>query len=312
MGGGRSRPLVPLLVLTAVAAMAACTAPPAPGPSDVLRDDAITVASFNFSESVLLGELYAGALEAAGFRVDRQLDLGTREIVEPALQRGLVEVLSEYAGSALEFVAGEDSATADVGRTHLALVSAMAARGVIALEAAPAQDRNALAVTAATAQRLRLARTSDLVPSAERLSIGGPPECPQRPLCLPGLFGAYGLSFDRFVPLDAGGPLTTSALAEGYIDVAVMFTTAPASLDRDVVLLRDDRELQPAENVTPLVRREVLQRFGPRVADVLNAVSAQLTTAELRRMNAEVDAGRPPVSVARAWLSEHASSVGAR
>jgi osmoprotectant transport system substrate-binding protein len=271
-----------------------------------LQDDAITVASFDFPESLLLAELYALALEGAGVRVERQLGLGPRELVQPALQRGLVELVPEYAGSALGFVTlGEVEPVADTKATHAALTSALAGRGVLVLEAAPAEDANGLAVTEETARRLGLRIVSDLADHAPGLVLGGPPECPQRPLCLPGFRERYRLRFERFLPLDSGGPLTMRALREGVIDVGVVFTSDPVIGRGDVTLLGDDLGLQPAENVTPVVREEVLERFGDAVVEVLNSVSAVLTTDDLRSMNARVSFdGEPYRDVAASWLRE--------
>ncbi len=293
-----------IMVLSFVVLAAACSSGPAPK-TTALDDDAITVASFNFPESELLAELYGGALRSAGFHVEFALSLGTREQVEPALQKGLVELVPEYSGSALDFVAGVGSSSSDVRATHAALASAMAARGVTVLDPAPAQDENGFAVTAATAKRYGLRTLSDLAPVASELVFGGPPECAQRQLCLLGLRSVYGLTFKAFVPLDEGGPLTVAALRQGKVKVALMFTSDGQIESAGLVLLKDDRHLQPAENVTPLVRTEVISRFGPRVADALNQVSAALTTEELRSLNADVSGGGSPQAVAADWLAAH-------
>jgi osmoprotectant transport system substrate-binding protein len=293
-------------VLSAVVLLVSC------GPAERRRtiavgDDAITVASFNFPESVILAEIYSQALEGGGFAVDRQLDLGARELVEPALERGLVEFVPEYSGSALTFVTkGEAAVTADERATHRDLRSALAERGIIALAPAPAQDKNGVVVTAETASRFNLTTISDLVPVASDLVFGGPPECPERPLCLPGMESTYGLKFRAFTPLDSGGPLTVQALAESQIDVGLLFTTDGAIESNDFVLLEDDRMLQPAENVTPVVHEDVVERFGDDLVRVVNAVSAELTTEDLRVLNARVSIqGRPAPDVAAEWLADH-------
>lgn len=142
------------------------------------------------------------------------------------------------------------------------------------------------------------------------MTFGGPTECPSRPLCLGGLRSVYGLSFAEFVPLDASGPLTVAAFHSGQIDVGLLFTTDGTIDAEGFVPLRDDRHLQPAENVTPIVRPEVLAAFGPRLADVVNAVSAALTTTDLRAMNAAVDGGASPTAIARTWLDSHDLGTG--
>lgn len=294
------------LALALILSGAACS-PDVPQTTSTLNDDAITVASFEFPESVVLGEIYAQALEAQGFNVERQLGIGSRELVEPSLERGLVELVPEYAGSALEFLAsGENIATSDEELTHVRLVDAFAERGVDVLTPAPAQNQNGFAVAHETAERHGLEAISDLTAIDEDLAFGGPPECPERPLCLDGLESTYGLEFDRFVTLDAGGPLTVSALRAGTVDVALLFTTDAAIQENDFVLLEDDRGLQPAENVTPVVRDEVIERHGDRLVGVVDSVSRLITTAELRVLNAHVTLeGASPERVAAAWLAEH-------
>ena len=141
----------------------------------------------------------------------------------------------------------------------------VAGRGLVAARPAPAQDANAIVVTAATAARYGLRSIADLARVAPRLVFGGPPECPERAYCLPGLKRAYGLRFKAFIPLDAGGPLTLQALEAGNIGVALLFTTDPDIPARHLVVLADDRGLQPAENITPLVRRDVIVRYGPNL-----------------------------------------------
>jgi osmoprotectant transport system substrate-binding protein len=283
----------------------ACAGGAARSPTDAtLRDDAVTIGSFNFGESVLLAELYAQALEAHGIPVVRELNLGPRELVEPALEKGLVELVPEYAGSLLRFLVG-DSAATSLEQTGEELEAALERRGLAALDPAPAQDQNGFAVTRELADRLHLAALSDLA-GTDDLVLGGPPECPQRPLCEPGLESTYGISFASFVPLDQSGPLTSDALVRGVVDVALMFTSSAEIVRHDFVLLADDRHLQPADNVTPVVQAPVLDRFGPDLVETLNAVSAALTTGDLRRMNAEIEIdGDAPRSVAYRWLVAH-------
>jgi osmoprotectant transport system substrate-binding protein len=228
-----------------------------------LDDDAVTIGSFDFAESALLSELYAQALEAQGYEVERAGEVGPREIVAPALVRGLLELVPEYAGTALTFLSlGDTSPTADTVSTHEALARSAAERGLVALAPSPAQDANAFVVTRATAERLGVERLSDLAPLAGELTFGGPPECASRPLCLEGLREVYGIEFGTVLALDPGGPRTREAMHDGAIDVALMFTTAATIDADDLVELADDRGLQPAENVTPLVRRDVIDRWG--------------------------------------------------
>jgi osmoprotectant transport system substrate-binding protein len=297
------------MILAAVLLAASCARGGPPATTTALDDDAITVASFNFPESVLVGEIYAQALEGEGFAVKRQLGLGARELVEPSLERGLVEFVPEYSGSALEFLTrGEGLATSDEALTHDRLEEVFAERGVAVLAPAPAQDQNGFAVTRETADRYGLRSISQLVPEAPGLAFGGPPECLERPLCLGGLEDLYGLEFGTFESLDAGGPVSVTALRSGTVDVALLFTT-DAAIDRyDFVLLYDDLGLQPAENVTPVVREEVVQEHGDAFVRLVDSVSAFLTTGDLRGLNARMTEGETPREVAAAWLAEHGLS----
>jgi osmoprotectant transport system substrate-binding protein len=281
--------------------------PPSGAPTAGRHRAVITVGSFDFPESVLLTHMYGDALKAKGFPVRILADLGSRELVDPALMSGLVQVVPEYAGSALQFISlGRLSATSNVMATNQALTKLMADRGVVAGLPAAAQDANAIVVRAATAGRYHLRSIADLARMAPRLVFGGPPECRGRAYCLPGLRQAYGLRFKTFIPLDAGGPLTLQALAAGDVDVALLFSTDPSIPARHLVVLADDRGLQPAENVTPLVSRDVVARYGAGLVATLNIVSARLDTGSLRALDALVEIHeQDPRRVADSWLRAH-------
>jgi osmoprotectant transport system substrate-binding protein len=270
-----------------------------------LGDDAITIGSFDFSESEVLAQLYGQALQAKGYDVTFEPARGPRELLLPALQQGVIELLPEYAGTALQFVSlGSVTPSPEPEATNLALRQALAGTKVEALDAAPAENSNRFVVTRSTADRYGLDKLSDLQPLASSLRFGGPPECPSRPFCLEGLRRTYQLGFESVLSLDAGGPLTHSALRDDYVDVALLFSTDPALSADGLVTLRDDRNLEPAENVTPLVRTEVLQRWGRPLQEVLDGVSSRLTTQEVRELNAQVAAGRfDPPGAAAAWLA---------
>ena len=268
--------------------------------TSVLDDDAITVGSFNFPESEVLAEIYAQTLEGRGFRVERELGVGPRELLIPALQRGLVELVPEYAGSLLGFFGGSPSS--DSATTHQALDVELAPRGLAALGAAPAEDRNSFAISGTTAASLSVDRLSDLTSFAPGMTFGGPAECEQRPLCLKGLEDVYGLHFKEYIALDAGGPLTAQALNDGTIDIGLLFSSDPALREGGLVDLRDDRNLQPSENVTPVISQQALETFGPELADALNSISALLRTSDLREMNAAMAGGATASDVAREWL----------
>ncbi len=301
----RTAAYVACLTLAVACCACACGRGPADHAGEAGQHGAvITVGSFDFPESVLLADIYADALTAQGFPVRVLPDLGARELVDPALMSGLVQVVPEYSGSALEFVSlGRQPATSDVTATGRALAGWVAGRGLVAGRPSAAQDANVIVVTAATAARYGLRSVADLAKVAPRLAFGGPPECPERVYCLLGLKQVYGLRFKAFIPLDAGGPLTLQALEAGDIGVALLFSTDPAITADHLVVLADDRGLQPAENVVPLVRRDVVARYGPRLLAVLDTVSARLSTVSLRALDAQVELrGDNPGSVAWTWL----------
>jgi osmoprotectant transport system substrate-binding protein len=271
------------------------------------RGDEVVVSSFNFPESTLLAEIYAQAIEAAGIPVRRELGLGPRELVQPALLSGLVDVVPEYLGSALASLAGTDGAlTADAAAARDRLVTALRPWDVRVMDSSAAQNQNGLVVTRSTAERHGLRAISDLAGFPGPVTLAGPSECPQRPYCLPGLESRYSLRFARFLPFDSESQRAT-ALVDEVVDVAVMFTTDGRLATGDLVLLDDDRALQPAENIVPVVAGPALERYGARLSGALNAVSAGLTSNGLTFVNWRVDtAGRDIATEARGWLERHA------
>ena len=303
-GADVARFLLPVLLTLAL--VACLPSGPEREPAVAADPEAVTVGSFNFSESTLLAELYAQALESGGLPVERALEVGPRELMQPALEQGLVDVVPEYLGSALSyFDPGAAVASLDAPAIHKRLVETLGRSGVEVLSPAPAENQNGFAVTAATAERYGLRTLSDLAPVAGELVFGGPPECRERRLCLAGLQSRYELQFADFVALgDAGGRRTRAALTEGQVDVALLFTTDGHLATDEFVLLEDDRELQPAENVVPVVRRETIGRYGDRLVDRLDQVSAALTTEELSQLNRRVEVDdEEPAAVAVAWLA---------
>lgn len=298
-------PRAVLLLLVLVLLAAGCDRDPSPPPPEDPRRPVIQLASFDFPESEILGELYGQALRQHGFPVEQVVQLGSREVVGPALEQGKVDMAPEYLGSALNFLNDRDRiATADPALTHARLEQAFAPRGVSVLAFAPAQDRNGFVVTGDLARRHGLEKLSDLAPLASQLSFGGPPECPQRPLCLKGLQDLYELRFARFEAMPSRA-VTAGELDTGEIDVGMIETTDPNLIGTDLVQLEDDRRLQPAENVVPVLRREVLDAYGPPLVRLCNAVSAQLTTTELTRLNLQVADGQPAAEAASGWLRAH-------
>ncbi len=287
-----------LAVLASCASGGTAATPPGRPPGNT-----VVVASFNFPESELLAAIYALALMNAGIPARLQLDLGPRELVQPALAEGLVDVVPEYLGSALTSLEpAADVAMFDPVAVRRELARALARWHVQVLQPAAAQDQNGLVVTRATAGRLRLRTVSDLGPLASGMVLGGAPECRQRSYCLPGLRRVYGLEFARFVPLDTEQE-RVDAIEQGVVDVVVLDTTDGYLASGDLVLLADDLQLQPVENVVPVVRAAAVARYGTRLVGALDAVSARLTTNDLIFLNWRVTvAGKNVLAEARAWL----------
>jgi osmoprotectant transport system substrate-binding protein len=193
----------------------------------------------------------------------------------------------------------------DPATVRAALARALAPWHVRVMTPAAAQDQNGIVVTGATARRLGLHKVSDLRRVAGRLTLGGSPQCTDRPYCLPGLRKVYGLGFAGFLPFGTE-PERVTALREGVVDVAVLDTTDGNLATGDLVLLSDDRHLQPAENVVPVITGSALARYGKRLADAVNAVSAQLTSQALLFMDWRVEvAGASVRAEAHAWLERH-------
>ena len=264
----------------------------------------ITMGSTNFSEQLIVAELYAQALEASGYRINRKFNLGSREIVAPALASGQIDMYPEYLASYLTFLTKDPTqASSDPAKTYTKLQEAVKAKNITALQYAPAQDENGFVVTKATADKDKLTRISDLAALNGQLVLGGPPECPQRPFCLQGLEKVYGLKFKDFKALDTGGPLTVAALRAGQIDVGELFTSDAVIQADNFVLLEDDKGLQLSDNIVPVVRTAIVSQAPSDFATIVNGVSSKLTTPDLTGLNKQVGLDKKdPKDVAGPWL----------
>jgi osmoprotectant transport system substrate-binding protein len=258
-----------------------------------------------FAENQIVAQMYAQVLEKAGYTVKTQLDLGSREISDQALQSGQIDVKPEYLASELLFQDPNAQASGDASAEVAALTPLLQAKGITLLTPSAAQDTNAFVVTKATADQFGLTTVSDLAkPDANQLVLGGPPECPQRPFCILGLESVYGVDFsDRFKPLDTGGPQTVAALKAGAIQVALLFSTDASIAANGWVVLQDDKSLQSAENITPVVRTAAL---NDEITSLLNAVSAKLTTDNVTQLVGKVvNDKEDPADVAKQFLTDN-------
>src|SRR5437764_5701011 len=239
----------------------------------------ITIAGFKFSEGSVLAELYGQALAHDGYDVKYKLNLGSREVVSPAIQNGQVDLYIGYAATDLEFYNhGAGEASGDVNATVSKLNAHLQTLQLAALTPSNTVDQNAFAVTKTTADKYNLKTLSDLAKVSNQLVMGGPPECKTRPFCVPGLKSVYGINFKDFKTLDADGTLTKAAFDNGSIQVGLVFSSDADLNSLGLVVLQDDKHLESADNVVPIIRTSVA---SAEVKRVLNAISAKLTTAEL-------------------------------
>jgi osmoprotectant transport system substrate-binding protein len=243
----------------------------------------IVVGSANFPESALLAEIYAGALSAKGIKVEKKLNIGSRETYIPALKDGSIDLIPEYTGVLDQYFNKKAKAT-NANSVYAELKAAVPATLTI-LDKSAAEDKDSVVVTKGTATRLNLKSIGDLGAYAKDLTLGGPPEWKTRPTGVPGLKKVYNLEFKTFRPLDAGGPLSVEALKNGQVDAVNLFTTSPSIAANGFVILNDPKNLFAAQNVVPLITKS---KVNNTIDAVLNAISAKLDTATLGGLVKEV------------------------
>ena len=254
-----------------------------------------------------MAELYAQALEAAGYKVTRNLGLGSRQDRAPAFEAGQVDLVPEYVGSGLGYY-NKQLITGDGETNKHSLQAVLAAKGNLAtvLGITPGQDTNAAVVRQDTATSMSLAKMSDLAAHQDDLRWGLPPDCDANPLCK-GALETYGIKYppkQREALAACDAPIAT-ALQGNAIDFAWLCSTQPAIAQNGFVLLEDDLKTQPAENIAPLVRDDSSPRWTGRVPAILDAVSAKMTTEELTKLGVEVDVDNEDVAdVAKQWLTD--------
>jgi osmoprotectant transport system substrate-binding protein len=260
----------------------------------------IVIGSENFPEEEVLGNLYADVLQHAGYKTDLRSDLGTRQYVENALAHKALDLFPDYAGSLLVFLKPGDTVQAGQLSTDIpALKGALAPAGATVLNPAPALDTNVFAVTKATAAKYHLKTLSDLTAVASQLVFAAPPECPQNYFCLPGLEKVYGLHFKQVISADDAGPITVADLSNGKAQVAELFSTDGAIASNGFVQLADNKHLEPADHVIPVIRSSF---DTPGVAKAINALSAKLTQEQLLNLDNEVNVNHNPATTATSWL----------
>jgi osmoprotectant transport system substrate-binding protein len=271
----------------------------------------LVVGSAGFTESQVMAQLYAQLLDHAGYRATVK-KLNNRELYEPALEKGDIDVVPEYAATLAEFLnakvhgakaaAKHPVASNDVDATVAALKKLAGPRGLTVLPAGGAVDQNAFAVSKDFAKKHHLKTLSDLGESGVKVKLAAGDECPKRPFCEPGLVKTYGIDVSGIDPKGVGTVPAKQAVKNGT-DQLVLTTTTDATLGQfGLVLLQDDKHLQNADNVLPVVNSK--DAGGKKIADALNKLTTILTTEDLTAMNRKVDAQRQkPAAVAKDYLT---------
>ena len=291
-------------VLAFALAAVACGSSPSSSSGGSTPKGSITIAGFNFTEGSVLAELYGQALEHDGYSVQYKLNLGNREVVSKAIEAGSIDAYIGYSATDLEFYnKGAGEATGDPTANVSKLNGYLKSLNLAALTPSAAIDQNAFAMTKANAQKFNATKLSDLAAVGNQIVLGGPPECANRPFCKPGLEQTYGIHFKDFKSLDADGPLTRAALANNSIQLGLVFSSDGDLNSLGLVVLQDDKHLESADNVVPILRSTVAT---DEVKKVMNAVSAGLTTNDLIDMNNQAGPQHmDPDAVAAAYLQKH-------
>jgi osmoprotectant transport system substrate-binding protein len=265
----------------------------------------ITVGSADFTESKIIAEIYAQALEANGFTVGRQFGIGSRETYIPAVQDHSIDLIPEYTGNLLQYFDEETPATTP-DAVLLGLLKSLPGDLSI-LYPSPAEDKDTLAVTEATAEKWNLKTIADLAAHSPEVKVGAPSEFQTRVTGLVGLKDDYGLEIApaNFIAIsDGGGPATVQALTSGAITAANIFSTSPAIDQNNLVVLEDPKNTFLAANVVPLVAS---QKMSNELKTVLDAVSAKLSTEALIALNTSVEGnqGIDPDEAAEKWIKDN-------
>jgi glycine betaine/choline ABC-type transport system substrate-binding protein len=265
----------------------------------------VTVGSKNFTEQKVLGEIYAQGLEAAGFKVEKQLNLGDQDIALKALKEGEIDAYPEYTGTALLAFFGvkANEIPKDPATAFEDAKAGFAEEGLVAYPPTPFTSSNEVALTSEKAEELGVTTISDLAEHDQDLTLYGSPECRQRTDCLLGLEQVYGLDFKEFVPVDIA--LRHEVLTGGKADLSIVFTTDPQIQREGFVLLEDDEGMFPPYNSTFVVREELHSEAGPELEEVISQVQEGLNDEVMQELNARVDLDKKtPEEVAGEYLQE--------
>ena len=274
-------------------------------PNPANEGKTVTIGSKNFTEQFILGEIYAQALEAAGYTVKKELNLGSEQIALKAVKGGQVDAYPEYTGTALTSFFDVDAAKVprDPEEAFKQTEAGFAKENLVALPHTPFTNSNAVAMTKTRAEELGIKTISDLKDKAGELTFTGTPECRQRPDCLVGLQDTYGLKFKKFTPVDP--KLRHEVLESGQFDVGIVFSTDAQIAQGKLVILEDDQQLFPPYNVTLVFNAEKLSALGPDARETIEAVQEGLTEEAMQELNSRVDLDKQkPAKAAEDYLRE--------
>ena len=266
----------------------------------------VKIGSDGFYEAKLIAEMYAQALENAGYKVDRTgIGIGTRKVSQPALESGQFDLKPDYVGSELaNYEPGKQSADPAANATELQ--NALTPKGITLLNYSPAQDTNAFVVRKETADQFHLTKMSDLTAVASQLKFGVAKDCPTNPVCGQALKDKYGIDVSTATLLSPCDTPMVQALLAKTIDVGELCSTQPDIAVNGWVLLQDDKQAQPADNIAPLVHNDLLTKLGSdkdAFEKILNDISAKLDTATLTDLGKQVSVDHKDIAVvAKAWL----------
>ena len=265
----------------------------------------LTIGSKNFTEQKVLGEIYAQGLQAAGYTVKTDLNLGDQDVALKAVKTKQIDGYPEYTGTALLAFFGvkANKLPHDPQQAYQETKADFAKQSIVAFPPTPFTDSNEVAVTKQTAQKYHLKKISDLSKVASKLTLYGSPECRKRLDCLLGLEQVYGLHFKKFVPVDVSQ--RHEVLTSGRADVSIVFTTDPQIKREGEVLLDDDKGMFPPYNSTLIMRKEVADQAGPDLEKTIRQLNSQLTDENMQELNARVDLDKKsPSEVAKEYLQE--------
>lgn len=290
--------------------MSACTSggSGSPSASEAANKPAVKVGSAGFWEAAVTAEMYAQALEAKGYTVDRHLEIGERPAVHAAFDADEVNLIPEYLGGLSGQGLGIEELSSDPQEAWDNMQDALTNKGWVSFDFSPGTDADGFAVRKETATEFGLVTMSDLAEVADQLVWGVAEGCPDNPVCGPGLKDTYGIDLST-LQVESLSPCSSdiaTSLNDSAIGVAQVCTTQPEIASMNLVLLTDDKHLQPAQNLVPIASKELADAGGAELADTLNAITAKLTTAALTQLGASIVLNHEEYAdVARQFLQDN-------